>query len=271
MAEEIACERCAVCCLCVYHYEWCVEALRKNTRIASHMDWTLAKCWVHTLESFSRRVTVAECWCGGVGVTQTVGCWWPVTEVFQLKYTGLKCSCVRACELVLLLSCCAVLINRRQHLLSEFRMCMREVQSVSWSYPQHCTLCSNLHAVPRTNYRSHVSVFCRLYICILSFSIFWRPDSGVRVTVVWDVTPCRLAHVYQLPLLYGVRGSKFVRNVRWYHSVRRHVLDYRILVHLLQPHTVPCSALLLCWGENVVRIGNCLCSVPPAKCWDSCL
>lgn len=94
MAEEIACERCAVCCQCVYHYEWCVEALRKNTGIASHVDWTLAKCWGHTLESISGRVTVAECWCGGVGVTQTVGCWWPVTEVFQLKYTGLKYSCV---------------------------------------------------------------------------------------------------------------------------------------------------------------------------------
>jgi len=150
-----------------------------------------------------------------------------------------------ACELTLFLSCCAVLINRRQHLL------LREVQSVSRSCPQHCALCSHLHTVPRTNCRSHVSVFCRLCICILSFSIFWRPHSGIRVTVVWDVTPCRLAHVYQLPLLYGVRGSKFMRNVRWYHSAWRHVFHYRILVHLLQAHTAPCSALLLYIGEKM--------------------
>jgi len=162
------------------------------------------------------------------------------------KYPGLKCSCVRACELMLLLSSCAVLINRRQRLLSEFRTSMREVQSVSWSCPRHCTLCSDLHTVPRTNYR-----FCRLYIYILSFSTFWRPHSGIRVTVVWDVTPCRLAHVYQLPLLYGVMGSKFMRNIRWYHSAWRHVFDYRILVHLLQPHTAPCSALLLYIGEKM--------------------
>jgi len=93
--------------------------------------------------------------------------------------------------------------------------------------------------------------FSRLYICILSFSTFWRLHSGIRVTVVWDVTPCRLAHVYQLPLLYGVRGSKFMRNVRWYHSAWRHVFDYRIFVHLLQPHTVACSALLLYIGEKM--------------------
>jgi hypothetical protein len=250
MAEETAWERCAVCCLCVYRYEWCVEAPRKNAGIASYVGWTLATCWVHTLESLSGRVTVAECWCGGVGVTQTVGCWWQVTEVFQLKYTVLKCSCV-SCVRVNAVT--LVLCRSHQSTTASF---IGISHVYAWGTVSVMILPNVLYFLFRSAHGSTYQLsftrlcFCRLYI--LPFSIFWRPHSGIMITVVWDVTPCRLAHVYLLPLLYGVRGSKFMRNVRWYHSVRGHALDYHILVHLLQQHTVLCLALLRYNGEKML-------------------
>jgi hypothetical protein len=170
--------------------------------------------------------------------------------------------------MLLLSVCSAGLIQRRQHLLSEFRMFMREVQSVSWSCPQHTVL--SVHICTRF----HVPFIVRMFLLFVDFTSVYCPE----------------VYFYFLTLVSGSRSFGMWRRGVWHMSASCHSCMKLGVVNscemsvdtILSGVTVflficwtthgplLCTATLY-WGENVVRIRNSLCSVHPAKCWDNCL
>jgi hypothetical protein len=86
-----------------------------------------------------------------------------------------------------------------------------------------------------------------------TMSGMWHRAAGYMFTAV------------SLPVLYEGGGSKFMRIVGWYESVRCHFLEYRILLHLLQLNTAQYFTL----GRYQVRVWTCLTFFMVMQCFCS--